>query len=138
MSCQWLGKYPHHTHQKIDQLTANTPPRQSPECFDEDLHEEFMDLGPWDFYSDPSATQKLSYDQVSQKGQISWTDRRYFVIHCVYGWKAMHRAWQRGWRMDANLASMAHTELCSRVLENTSVPLDAMTTRIHVDFPSCN
>ncbi|KAE9992804.1 hypothetical protein EG327_007728 [Venturia inaequalis] len=111
---------------------------QSPECFDEDLHEEFMDLGPWKFYSDETATHELTYEQVSQRGQISWAERRYFVVHCVYGWKAMHRAWQRAWRMDSNLASMAHTELCSRVLKNTSVPLDAMTTRIHVDFPSCN
>jgi len=111
---------------------------QSPECFDEDLHAEFMDLGPWEFYTDSTGMQKLSYDQVSQRGQISWTDRRYFVVHCIYGWKAMHRAWQRGWRMDANLASIEHTELCTRVLGNTSVPMDAMTTRIHVDFPSCN
>ncbi|TID16016.1 Major facilitator superfamily transporter [Venturia nashicola] len=111
---------------------------QSPECFDEDLNAEFMDLGPWKFYSDETATHELSYEQVSQKGQISWAERRYFVTHCIYGWKAMHRAWQRAWRMDSNLASMAHTELCSRVLGNTSVPLNAMTTKIHVDFPSCN
>ena len=111
---------------------------QSPECLDSDLHDEFMDLGPWKFYSDASATTELSYEQVSQKGQISWTDRRYFVIHCIYGWKAMHRAWQRGWRMDSNLADFEHTELCSRVFHNTSIPMDAMTTRIHVDFPSCN
>ena len=111
---------------------------QSPECYDPDLAEEFMDLGPWEFYADQEGSQMLSYEQVSQAGQISWTTRRYFVQHCIFGWKAMHRAWQRGWRMDANLASIAHTELCSRVFANTSIPLDAMSTRIHVDFPSCN
>jgi hypothetical protein len=111
---------------------------QSPECYDPDLAEEFADLGPWIFYSSQDGRQILPYKQVSQTGQISWTTRRYFVQHCVYGWKAMHRAWQRGWRMDSNLASIEHTELCARVLQNTSVPLEEITTRIHVDFPSCN
>jgi hypothetical protein len=111
---------------------------QSPECFDEDLHAEFMELGPWEFYSDPSATQMVTYDQVAQKGAVSWTTRRYLVIHCIYGWKAMHRAWARGWRMDSNLASDEHTAFCTSVFANTSVPMEAMTTRIHVDFPSCN
>jgi hypothetical protein len=111
---------------------------QSPECFDEDLHAEFMDLGPWEFYADQAGTQMVTYDQVAQRGAISWTSREYLVIHCIYGWKAMHRAWQRGWRMDANLASIEHTEVCARVFANTSVPMDAMTTKIHVDFPSCN
>jgi hypothetical protein len=111
---------------------------QSPECYDPDLAEEFADLGPWTFYSSPDGRQILPYEQVSQTGQISWTTRRYFMQHCIFGWKAMHRAWQRGWRMDSNLASIEHTELCSRVLQNTSIPLDQITTRIHVDFPSCN
>lgn len=62
---------------------------QSPECFDPDLHDEFMALGPWTFYADQEGMQMLSYDEVAVKGQISWTDRRYFVIHCIYGWKAM-------------------------------------------------
>jgi hypothetical protein len=111
---------------------------QSPECYDPDLAMEFADLGPWEFYTDSSGAEKMSLEQISREGQISWTTRRYFVQHCIFGWKAMHRAWQRGWRMDSNLASIEHTELCSRVFANTSIPLDALTTRIHVDFPSCN
>jgi hypothetical protein len=111
---------------------------QSPECFDEDLNEEFMAQGPWDFYADQTGAMKLSYEQVAQKGQVSWTTRRYFVLHCVYAYKGLHRVWQRGWRLDSNSASAEHTEVCARVLANASMDLDALTTRIHVDFPSCN
>ncbi|KAF2404540.1 hypothetical protein EJ06DRAFT_469889 [Trichodelitschia bisporula] len=112
---------------------------QAQECFDADLHESFMLEGPWEFYSSPDPSgRRMTEEEISEAGVVSWTTRRYFVTHCVYGWKAMHRAWQRGWRMDANLASIEHTELCSRVFMNTSVPLEMVTTRLHVDFPSCN
>jgi hypothetical protein len=111
---------------------------QSPECFDEDLNAEFMDLGPWNFYSDQSGSRMMSYDEISERGVISWTDRRYFITHCVYAYKSLHRVWQRGWRTDSNSASTEHVELCARVLANQSIPLDALTTMIHVDFPSCN
>ncbi|KAE9975512.1 hypothetical protein BLS_002566 [Venturia inaequalis] len=58
---------------------------QSPECFDEDLHEEFMDLGPWKFYSDETATHELTYEQVSQRGQISWAERRFSILQLDMG-----------------------------------------------------
>jgi hypothetical protein len=113
---------------------------QSPECHDPDLYEEFMMQHPWEteFYADAQGTIPLSVEQISQEGQVSWTTRRYFVYHCVFAYKGLHRAWQRGWRIDSNSASSEHTEVCARVMRNTSIPMDALTTRIHVDFPSCN
>jgi len=111
---------------------------QSPECYDPDLAEDFAALGEWTFWTEPEGGRRMSLDEVSREGQVSWTTREYLVQHCIFGWRAMHRAWQRGWRMDANLASIAHTDLCAHVFANTSVPLEKVTTRIHVDFPSCN
>ena len=119
---------------------------EHPDCFDADLTREFEEAGPWQFYHssrpgkktpEPEMLTPIPLDQVSESTERMWTDRRYHILHCIYAWKMMHRAVERGWKMQGELASYHHTEHCSKALSNTSVPLDAIVTKVNVQFPTC-
>jgi hypothetical protein len=128
---------------KWDIMTASW---EHPDCFDPDLTREFEELGPWRFYWSSSPGKEIPTadmltpippEQVSEQPMRIWTDRRYHITHCIYAWKMMHRAVERGWKMQGELASYHHTEHCSQALANTSVPLDAIITKVNVQYPTC-
>ncbi|KAH8585417.1 hypothetical protein B0O99DRAFT_466987, partial [Bisporella sp. PMI_857] len=119
---------------------------EHPDCFDADLTREFEELGPWTFYHssrpgkevpEPKMLSLIPYDQVGNHPERMWTDRRYHIYHCIYAWKMLHRAVERGWKVQAELASYHHTEHCSSALANTSVPMDAIITKVNVQYPIC-
>lgn len=58
-------------------------------------------------------------------------------MHCIFAWKLMHRSVERGWKLEETTGKYHHTEHCSRTLANTSVPLDAIVTRVEMSFPAC-
>ncbi|EMD66836.1 hypothetical protein COCSADRAFT_354220 [Bipolaris sorokiniana ND90Pr] len=116
------------------------------ECYDGELTTKFMEEGPWNFYLSNSTrpealpeerVQIPSLQAISQTTELMWTDRRFHVYHCIYGWKMMHRAIERGWKMESSLATYHHTEHCSDTLANTSVPLNAVITRVEISYPAC-
>ncbi|PVI03999.1 hypothetical protein DM02DRAFT_491691, partial [Periconia macrospinosa] len=107
-----------------------------PDCFDEELHAEFMSQGPWKFYHNTSdfvcGEDCLTYPEPSQlvpletlddiSGYLSyfvWTDRRYHVSHCMYAWKLMHRQMEKGRKMDQILISWHHTAHCVDSMNRT-------------------
>ncbi|KAI1535465.1 hypothetical protein A1F96_10295 [Pyrenophora tritici-repentis] len=105
------------------------------ECYDGELTTKFMEEGPWNFYLSNSTrpealpeerTKIPSLEAISKTTELMWTDRRFHVFHCIYGWKMMHRAIERGWKMESSLATYHHTEHCSDTLANTSVPLESL------------
>ena len=117
-----------------------------PDCFDAELTREFEELGPWQFYwsstpgketPEPEMLSPIPPELVNEQKERMWTDRRYHIIHCIYTWKLMHRAMERGWKIQGELASYHHTEHCSQALANTSVPMDAIITKANVQFPTC-
>jgi hypothetical protein len=119
---------------------------EHPDCFDPDLTREFEELGPWQFYwssrpgkevPEPEMLSPIPPELVSEQTERIWTDRRYHIMHCIYAWKMMHRAVERGWKMQGELTSYHHTEHCSQSLANTSVPMDAIITKANVQFPAC-
>ncbi|KAL7778433.1 hypothetical protein CFE70_007933 [Pyrenophora teres f. teres 0-1] len=116
------------------------------ECYDGELTTKFMEEEPWNFYLSNSTrpealpeerTQIPSLKTISKTTELMWTDRRFHVFHCIYGWKMMHRAIERGWKMESSLATYHHTEHCSDTLANTSVPLESVVTRVEISYPAC-
>lgn len=116
------------------------------ECYDGELTTQFMEEGPWDFYLSNSTRPEAlpeervkipSLEAISKTTELMWTDRRFHVFHCIYGWKMMHRAIERGWKMESSLATYHHTEHCSDTLANTSVPLSSVITRVELSYPAC-
>ncbi|KAL1640936.1 hypothetical protein SLS58_006552 [Diplodia intermedia] len=116
------------------------------ECYDGELTAQFIEDGPWTFYLSNSTLPEApphereaipSLDAVGRTTELMWTDRRFHVYHCIYGWKMMHRAVERGWKMESSLASYHHTEHCADTLANTTVPMDAVITRVDLSYPAC-
>ncbi|CCF33854.1 hypothetical protein CH063_05961 [Colletotrichum higginsianum] len=130
----------------FDLMSAAWLPR---DCFDQELNAEFMELDPWEFYTSDAPVYDLRDVPDSQKTLLAgpeaigdspgslWTSRRFHITHCIYSWKQMHRSIERGWKMEGTLATYHHTEHCSTALANTSVPLDAIVTRVEISFPAC-
>jgi hypothetical protein len=119
------------------------------DCYDEEISKEFMALGPWDFYEsnstewdlrDAPASQRFllpDVDAISDSLESMWTSRRYHIIHCLYAWKIKDRAVLKGKRTEGTLMSYHHTEHCAIALSNTSIPVDAIMTRVEISFPAC-
>jgi hypothetical protein len=120
-----------------------------PSCFDAELNADFMALGPWDFYLSNSTEWDLrnapveqrvllpDVDAIADSPESMWTNRRYHIVHCAFSWKLMHRAVQRGQKTEETLHSYHHTEHCAYALANTTVPVDAIITRVEISFPKC-
>ncbi|KAL8791652.1 MAG: hypothetical protein Q9195_005735 [Heterodermia aff. obscurata] len=112
-----------------------------PACLDRDLSAEFHEaVGAEPFYYDEAATRRIpDHGALAELplGVKSWTTRRYHVFHCAYGWRMVHRVLERGGRLESGLAGYHHTEHCTDTLMNTSVPLEAVITRVEIDFPDC-
>lgn len=116
------------------------------ECYDSELTAQFMEEGPWTFYLSNSTRPEAlpeereqipSLEAISKTTELMWTDRRFHIYHCIYGWKMMHRAIERGWKMESSLATYHHTEHCSDTLANTTVPMEAVITRVDLSYPAC-
>jgi hypothetical protein len=119
---------------------------EHPDYFDPEMTREFEALGPWQFYwssrpgkevPEPEMLSPIPPELVSEQTQRIWTDMRHHIMHCIYTWKMMHRAVERGWKMQDKLASYYHIEHCSQLLANTSVPMDAIITNLYVHFSAC-
>ena len=124
---------------------------QHPDCYDEELSREFEALGPWDFYwsSRPGTeipephmlTPIPDYETLGRQTTRVWSSREYHITHCTYAWKMMHRALERGWRMDGLLAAMSHTDHCTHLIMNTTSgegpTMDKIMTKTNIQFPSC-
>ena len=112
----------------------------APECYDADLSEEFLEEASESFYYDEDAQHSIpDYETLSERpvGEVSWTTRKYHIYHCSYGWRLMHRALERGGMLESGLSSYHHTEHCTDTLMNTSVPMDAVITRVEISYPDC-
>ncbi|KUJ12459.1 uncharacterized protein LY89DRAFT_208026 [Mollisia scopiformis] len=132
---------------------------EHPDCYDAELVQEFEALGPWTFYHSSRADTEVPEsnmlsvipdDQVGDHLELMWTDRRYHSMHCIFAAKLVHRAVERGGKVQGKLASINHTNHCAMSLQNrdkeavrwmeryhTVVPLDAIVTRATVQYPTC-
>lgn len=70
---------------------------QPPECFDEGVYnrywEKAQEHGPLRWYADSSFTRELPQDlELFERTPYVWTEHRFHVVHCMYGWELMHHA----------------------------------------------
>jgi hypothetical protein len=55
--------------------------------------------------------------------QPLWTTWHHHMVHCTYGFRKLHRAYEAGW-IDANLRKYEHTEHCQKFLHMQGEELD--------------
>lgn len=114
---------------------------QADECHDIELENQFKQLDDWRFFRDKEGTIEIPPSEYGQDERrhdlIIWGSRNWHIVHCLYMWRKMHRAPQLGLRWDEYMKDFAHTMHCNGVLQNDTIPHDALTTKMRTGFPSC-
>ena len=121
---------------KWDLLAASWLP---PACIDEELTNDFRDEGPWQYFADKDGREELFEPELQYRvgpNDRYYTTLKYHRVHCNYQWRKMHRALQRGTRIESGLAKYHHTQHCGFVgLQEAD--LQDLTTIISVEFMDC-
>lgn len=102
---------------KYDALQISWTP---PECFDEELTEEFNRAGPgpdgeWPYFADDEGKHPLTLEEVAL---LADTDRGFYsihawhLVHCNYSWRKLFRSYTTGIKMDKEILSMGHIKHC--------------------------
>ena len=109
------------------------------ECQDRDLTEEFRAQGPWQYFEDSDGQVELREGDLWKRSGPSesyWATRRWHTVHCSFEWRKMHRAIERGARMEDALRDYRHTIHCGKMFLKEG-PWDELTTEITVEFLGC-
>lgn len=121
---------------KWDLLAAAWLPQA---CIDEELTNGFRDERPWRYFADRNGTEELFEPELQYRvgpNDTYYTTLEYHRMHCNYQWRKMHRAMQRGTRIESGLAKYHHTLHCGFVgLQEAG--LQDLTTVISVEFMEC-
>ena len=128
---------------RFDMLaTAWLPPR----CIDDELVDEFIKLGNWQFYTEMHGDKKHDSYEPEFLGSFSepksiWTTRAWHHMHCLYMWKKIGRALVRGRSTDAETVSEPHTQHCMRAMEEVVFgpprDPDEIEVFLEVIYPPC-
>ncbi|KXX82727.1 hypothetical protein MMYC01_200858 [Madurella mycetomatis] len=110
---------------------------QTPECYDDELMEEFIRYDKWQFYAQPNRTDVVVDLATALRGKRTlYVDWKYHVTHCTFMWRQMHRAYALRGYIDSHLDSYEHTLHCQRVLMDTETPLgmnSAILFKVHTE-----
>ncbi|GAB1312306.1 hypothetical protein MFIFM68171_02516 [Madurella fahalii] len=111
---------------------------QTPECYDDELMEEFIRHDAWQFYVRPNRTDGVVDLATALQGQRTlYVDWRYHVTHCTFMWRQMHRAYALRGYIDSHLDSYAHTLHCQRVFLDMETPLGMVNVVAELKYPEC-
>ncbi|KUI68148.1 hypothetical protein VM1G_03641 [Cytospora mali] len=109
-----------------------------PACFDQELMYEFLGRANWRWYPDEETVQELTVNEVAN-GQreyvyVTW---EYYMTHCTYMWKKMHRSLMTSRSLDSYIFDYRHTEQCEMVLLDREHQLDSRSVMLVSKYPSC-
>jgi hypothetical protein len=110
-----------------------------PACIDQELTEDFRAQGPWRYFADREGTQELVEEELQYrvgKGNEYYTSLRYHKTHCSYQWRKMHRAMERGTKIENKLADYHHTMHCGYV-QMQQGDMEDLMTKITVELMTC-
>ncbi|KAF2663826.1 hypothetical protein BT63DRAFT_460948 [Microthyrium microscopicum] len=100
-----------------------------PECYHEDLLDDFMKRNDWAWYSDPKLQNKIPMEQLFRGDHPqAFAPRSYHQIHCTYMWRKMHGVLLDHLPIDSDLSHWKHTMHCEKVLLNHILHEDANCT----------
>jgi hypothetical protein len=121
---------------KFDIMSFAWTPAQ---CYDHSLSQKFLEeQGPWIFYLDHNATQPLQFEDLSDY-DIVWTEHSYHVVHCLYAWERIHRAYLADTLLlPGEMGSINHTTHCIGLLEDVEgAPRRKVNAIAYLVFDSC-
>lgn len=108
------------------------------ECYDKELIQEFDSLQDWHWFGNPEGTHQISRSQVLL-GEVDalFVSFEYHRAHCVFMWKKLHRALERGGFVDSYISNYNHTSHCGHMLLMEVEDSLALNTQILRKFPTC-
>jgi hypothetical protein len=92
---------------------------ERPECYDEELINDFIARTDWHFYSNDTLepTYELPLDRVARGDYPRvYTEQKYHMIHCTYTWRKVHKALEGNLTLDHVAIPYSHTRHCEKVL----------------------
>jgi len=92
-----------------------------PECYDQELIDNFMNRTDWSWHSDWKLTpeSRIPLEEVVRGDHAKlFTQKKYHSVHCTYMWQKMHKALLEHRPVDTDLTSWHHTLHCEQVLLN--------------------
>jgi hypothetical protein len=121
------------------------------DCYDAELNAEITALhSPWPFYwssgppderPTPEMLNLIPLEELGFFEGTFWATREYHVWHCTYAWRQMHRAIEKGRKLDGFLLNYEHTAHCGRLIINASdhsgIAIDSPVTRASIKYPLC-
>ena len=111
---------------------------QTPQCYDEDVIRDFLNVKEWDFYADESGNHQVEIGELENDvhGQVhvAWD---FHVMHCIYMRRQMLRSILDGRAMDSHLNSYHHTRHCVGTILDREIDLENLHTAAPVIYPSC-
>jgi len=124
---------------------------QHPDCYDAELNAEITALhSPWKFYwssgppderPTPDMLNLIPLEELGFFKGTFWATREYHVWHCTYTWRQMHRAVERGRKLDGFLLNYEHTAHCGRLIINASdhsgMAMNSAATQATIKYPLC-
>jgi hypothetical protein len=119
-----------------------------PNCYDEELSNEFRGLRDWAMYADKNGTHRLTLEELSEREfhAFAHTTIEYHYIHCLFSWRKFHRALEQGRDIEREVAELGHTNHCAwfvaklghRLEDPGDLPsLQKIGTKLPVAFPTC-
>ncbi|KAJ4288265.1 hypothetical protein N0V88_007455 [Collariella sp. IMI 366227] len=111
---------------------------QTPECYDDELMQDFLRYSNWQLYAHPNRTDEVVDLAIALEGQKTlYVDWKYHITHCAFMWRQMHRAYALRGYIDSHLENYKHTLHCQWVLIEANVPLERVNVVAAVKYPQC-
>jgi hypothetical protein len=111
-----------------------------PQCYDEQLTEEFRRLRNWQYFTNSNHSTEVTELEAmlgEQNLQVRW---EHHLHHFAYMWRKLHRAIARGGPIDGYIGNYHHTIHCRSMLvdEHRLYDLEELNTVIMVKYPECS
>jgi len=110
-----------------------------PACYDKEITEQFLAAGPWKYFNDHAGTQELAEEDLKYRfGEENkyYTTLKYHRVHCSFQWRKMHRALEKGWKVENMLMDYHHTLHCGTVSLQEG-QMDDILTSITIELATC-
>ena len=109
-----------------------------PDCYDQELIDQFLQLRDWTWYINDNGTQAARKEDVlAGKYDHLYVTDAYHQFHCTYMWRKLHRAVLRDGLVDSYIGSYKHTAHCEMILTSGDA-IDNVDTVIRTKFVTCS
>lgn len=106
-------------------------------CLDRELAAELLGNTTWTVHADPAATIPKSVEEFAANDTLTFITSYNHLIHCVYGWKRMHRLLLAGKPYPSTMAYVHTHHYGEIILDAAKRPHNEVRNTALVQIPAC-